>query len=124
MTIVWNAPSISHPDSSISVDELAKILESKYNPLHLFQEHINSEFLGRLMSQLQANYYDEVVLNEWLKNKWREWILDHNHSIISRAAMERGDPPLVNTGTYFKSLVPTIQLDNMEARLIKTLSRL
>lgn len=121
MKIVYIAPEVKHNEDNITTFELATILEKKYHLLEKFTEDKQSKITNYVLTLIKRGGIDEVVLNEFIKGEWREWLIGGGSKIITQAAMERGDPSFIDTSLYYLSVQPQVIFNKKELELFKTL---
>lgn len=119
MTLVFTEPDILHPNSeTTTIYDVARMLESKYGVCESFFKK-NEQFIKEQCKTLALmKIFDKKgeierkknTAQERIKARWREFILDGEVDIITRAAMRREDPSFVDTGSYYLNMGVEIQL--------------
>lgn len=106
------APSRMHPNSdSITIADLANILEGKYHLLEKFTELHEPEIIEYALTCL----YDdrgEKLINEFVKNKWREFILREMHGLKSKVSTEEHRTSFVQTQAYYQNVVCECKIES------------
>lgn len=109
MRIVFEAPNLQHPNSDKTIYEIACALEEKYHLLELYFEDIEDELCSFILRQIVEGRFHIPAIQDFVKNKWRAWMLDKGHHLGSKAAAERGDPPFIDTSSYYLSMSPILE---------------
>lgn len=121
MKLEFNSADIQHPNSDATIYEVACELENRYHLLELFFKEIESDLIEYILNQLSSGRFHKQSINDWIKNRWREWILDKGHHITTQASKERGNQPFVDTGSYYLSIQPELVIDSKELKLIQNM---
>lgn len=105
LSISYLEPKRLHPHSNfITIADLANIIESKYGLLEKFTDYFGDEIIAYSLTLNLSNFRDLRILNEFIKNKWREYILRELHGIKSKAATSEQRTSFVQTKAYYQSL--------------------
>lgn len=110
MKIIFEEPELLHPNSeTVTIFEVAQFLESKYHICAAFTDYIAQDLLIRLAKYSVNNVFESsekelFVIEAWLQDQWREFILDGKMDIITEAAQRRGDPSFVDTSAYYLNM--------------------
>lgn len=113
MKLVFETSELPHPNSKDkTIYDVSLILETKYKLLEHFYKYIKKDLEAKLTKEIERNPNLKLeIINEWIKNKWREWILDGNYGIITKASQIRGSQSFVDTGAYYMSMYPKLLMD-------------
>lgn len=116
LTITFSEPETVHPNSDeITVADLASILESRYHLVEkfcdLYNKQIADKFAERYLRALEKSkdtYIDVArilcILEQDIQELWREYIVDAEHGLQTKASTERGSEPFIDTGAYFRNM--------------------
>lgn len=111
--IDYYEPTRMHPSaqkgSDTTIDSVARILEAKYHLLKHFTDIYGLDMVELLVKEWKRDQSKKKrrcmhKLEEFLKNKWRTYIVNAEHGIKTQASAKRGSEPFVDTGAYFKNL--------------------
>lgn len=124
MRLNFNAPTFLHPNKDengeeITVYEVAKKLESKYNLLGGFVAHyktelediISQEAIKRIQGRKTQEQFKKSV-DIRIQALWRDYMKSETHGIKTRIATEEDRKAFIDTGTYFMSIEPELVVDN------------
>lgn len=119
MRLSFMVPETPHPNSSDgeTLYDVALSLEKRYKLLKEFSKYIKRDLQKRLAREMMKPNPNLNVVNEWIKNRWREWILDGNYGIITHASRNRGNQAFVDSGAYYMSIYPKIIKGNKNKRI-------
>lgn len=119
MTLVFTEPDILHPNSETeTIFDVARILEEKYHICEIFYNK-NKDFIKEqckslaLLGIFDKNNKLESKKNsveEKLKNRWRQFVLDGEIDIATEASRRREDPSFVDTGAYYLNMGIKVEL--------------
>lgn len=108
LTIEFMEPDTLHPGSDTqTISDVARHLEQKYHLLEKFSEQIKAKVCEKFAVEILRNKrLDRAyrMIEELIKNEWREFILEGKHGLTTRASKERGSEPFVDTGAYYKNM--------------------
>lgn len=114
LTITFTEPEVLHPNSDeITIATLAKILEKKYHLLEKFSELYGEKIQDRLATVYLREYAKNSqvdlarilrVLEQDIQEWWREYIVDAEHGLTTKASTARGSEPFIDTGAYFRNM--------------------
>ena len=112
-------PETPHPNSSDgeTLYDVALSLEKRYKLLKEFSKYIKRDLQKRLAREMMKPNPNLNVVNEWIKNRWREWILDGNYGVITHASRNRGNQAFVDSGAYYMSIFPKIVVESRNKRI-------
>lgn len=119
MRIDYTFPELKHPNFDGEILELARILEGKYHILREFSKKVRpklEKYAKKVLMRKNAKI--ELLLQEYLKNEWRNYIIT-GQAGFSVAAQKRGDPAYVDTSAYYLGCQPVCILTEKEKRLFK-----
>lgn len=115
LIIEFIEPDTLHPGSNTqTIAEVASSLEKRYHLLEKFCERIKSKVCEKFaLELLRTKKLDRAfrMVEELIKNEWREYILESKHGITTKASQERGSEPFVDTGAYYRNLTCRITND-------------
>lgn len=106
LIINFAEPDMMHPDSDVAtVYEIAMMIENKYHLVDIFAHQFKSKIAERFSSLVLANERRTLrILEEDVKNWWREFILDELHKIRTSAAKRDDRESFVASGTYYRNM--------------------
>lgn len=107
LTITYIEPDMLHPNSDEqTISDISKKLECKYHLLEKFSESIMPKLVEKLAQELLRNDPNRafVIIEEYIKDEWRDYIVNEKHGIKTKASTERGSEAFIDTGAYFKGL--------------------
>ncbi|WP_289748639.1 hypothetical protein [Helicobacter bilis] len=115
MKIKFIEPNMLHPDSDISIFELAKRLESKF---HLCEKFISSKEITeaiemRFLHNVARGYNNDRMrfdLENFIMNRWKDYIRDELHNIKTKAALKEHRKSFIKSGKYYKSMRIIVEL--------------
>lgn len=115
MKLIFETSELPHPNSKNgeTIYDVSLALENRYKILDYFFNYIKKDLIKKLESSVRSNpNFKTQVIDEWIKNRWREWILDGNYGIITKASQKRGSQSFVDTGAYYMSMYPRLVLED------------
>ena len=116
LTITFTSPRMLHPNSDeITIADLSVILEKKYHLLEkfgeLYQDKICERFATLALRNLERSKGFDIdkprilrILEQDIQEWWREYIVDAEHGLETKASKERGSEPFIDTGAYFRNI--------------------
>lgn len=116
LTITFTSPRMLHPNSDeITIADLSVILEKKYHLLEkfgeLYQDKICERFATLALRNLERSKGFDIdkprilrILEQDIQEWWREYIVDAQHGLETKASKERGSEPFIDTGAYFRNI--------------------
>lgn len=115
MKIKFIEPNMLHPDSDISIFELAKRLESKF---HLCENFIDSKITTeaiemRFLQNVARGYNNDRMrfdLENFIKVRWQEYIRNELHNIKTKTALKENRKSFIKSGEYYKSMRIIVEL--------------
>ena len=119
INIIYEEPNRIHPsakgESTLTTDNLARFLEAKYHLLEIFTNMYAKQIVEMLTKEVMKPQKPNaerifMKLENFIKNEWRDYIVNERHGIKTRAAQERGSESFVDTGAYFKNLSVKLEL--------------
>lgn len=106
--VSFRSPSRPHADSeTTSVSEVARELERRYAVIATFAKLYESE-IKKIIVQIALKRMERLVGEEKIRDMWREYVINEDHGIKTKAAAERGNQSFVDSGDYFGSLIAII----------------
>lgn len=106
--ISFRSPSRLHADSpDTPVSEVALKLEKRYKVIAKFAE-MHESGIKNIIVQIALGRMERIVGEEKIRDLWREYIINEEHGIKTKAAEERGNQSFVDSGDYFGSLIAII----------------
>lgn len=115
MRLVFETSELPHPNSEDgqTIYDVSLDLEKRYKILDHFFEYIKQDLTKRIEREISRNpKFRTEIIDEWVKNRWREWILDGNYGIITKASQIRGNQSFVDTGAYYMSMYPKLVIED------------
>lgn len=111
MRLVFETSELPHPNSNgETIYEVSLELEKRYKVLQHFFNYIEKDLIKRLQQDVKrGKKINKERINEWVKNRWRQWILDGNYGIVTKASQRRGNQSFVDTGAYYMSMYPKLE---------------
>lgn len=117
-------PRTLHPNSDeITIADLASILEHKYHLIEKFNDKYSEKIADRFTTLYLRAFEKEKdakkpvnlarilrVLEQDIQEFWREFIVDAEHGLTTKASTERGSEPFIDTGAYFRNMRCIIEL--------------
>lgn len=97
--------------------DLARILESKYQPYTLFARFLRSQMaLIALNSLGKAKGIKDFqgLMSMYLKSYWLKWLAQGGGHIKFSKLIDTNPTPLIDTAQYWKNLAFAVSLNNME----------
>lgn len=116
LSIEFTSPQMLHPNSDeITVADLSFILEKKYHLLEkfgeLYQDKICERFATLSLRSLERSKDFTIdkkqilrVLEQDIQEWWREYIVEAQHGLTTKASEQRGSEPFIDTGAYFRNI--------------------
>lgn len=114
--INFNEPSSLHPGSdTATIAEVATHLENKYHLLENFCAKHAKDFAKVLVKWIKRNPNDFnralAMLEQEIQNKWREYIVNAEHGLSTKASSQRGSEPFIDTGAYYRNMRVTLKIE-------------
>lgn len=115
MKILFVEPNLLHPDSDISIFEVAKKLEKRFK---LCEKFINDSknmisIENRFLTCLSRNYDIARIkfdLENFIMNLWRNYINKELHNIHTKASIKENRKSFIKSGAYYKSMKIVLEL--------------
>ena len=108
MKIQFVEPAMMHPGGDgVEIAEVALFLEHKYELCSRFIEYIRPQLIKQASRYLLNTTRNDpfFLLENWLKNEWRDYIIDELHGIKTKAAEKESRESFVDTGAYYRSMI-------------------
>lgn len=114
LIVTFIEPDSLHPGSdSTTIAEVANFLEARYHLVETFCETIKADVARIFAAEiLRCSTLDKALkmVEEFVKNEWRDYILSAKHNKQSKAASQRGSEPFVDTGAYYKNMMCRLEV--------------
>lgn len=112
MRLIFETSELPHPNSTNgeTIYDVSIELEKRYKIVKHFFNYIEQDLIKKIETDSKrGKRINKDRINEWVKNRWRQWILDGNYGIVTKASVERGNQSFVDTGAYYMSMYPKIE---------------
>lgn len=107
LIITFIEPDTLHPNSNrATIADVANILEHKYHLLEKFCDKYKPFFLKRFLRLVteSADVKSFVILEQDIQSAWRDFIVEGEHGLTTKASQKRGSEPFIDTGAYFRDM--------------------
>lgn len=111
--ITFLEPERLHPKSDDkTIADVATFLEQKYKLCNSFIKYIKPKLMEKASSYIlnQTNHKWTFLLERFLIDEWRDYIVSEKHGIKTKASRDRGDESFIDTMAYYKSMVVKISV--------------
>lgn len=111
--ITFLEPERLHPKSDTqTISEVAVFLEQKYKLCNSFIQYIKPKLIDKaikyIFSKTDNNW--TFLLERFLTDEWRDYIVTEKHGIKTKASIKRGDESFIDTSAYYKSMLVKISI--------------
>ena len=113
MKIKFVEPSMLHPDSNVSIFEVARILEREYRLCERFINNNTIIIEEKALEIAMRGYSKDRMrfdLENFIMNKWRNYIRKELHNIKTKTALKENRKSFIKSGAYYKSMRIIVEL--------------
>ena len=113
MKIKFVEPSMLHPDSNVSIFEVARILEREYRLCERFINNNTIIIVEKTLEFAMRGYSKErliFMLENTIMNMWQEYIRNELHNIKTKASIKENRKSFIRSGLYYKSMRIVVEL--------------
>lgn len=115
MKIKFVEPNMLHPDSNVSVFEVAKQLEKRFQLCEKFisSKEITEAIEIRTLEISMRGYSKDRMrfdLENFIMNKWRNYIRKELHNMKTKTALKENRKSFIKSGAYYKSMRIIVEL--------------
>ena len=115
MKIKFIEPNMLHPDSDISIFEVAKQLEKRFKLCEKFisSKEITESIEIRTLEIAMRGYSNDRMrfdLENFIMNKWQEYIRNELHNIKTKTALKENRKSFIKSGAYYENMRIIVEL--------------
>lgn len=119
MIIEFYNLDVPHENGGGTISEVAQSLERRYGIISIFTRKIESKFKDYLIKEvLRFREVDMQMIEEWIRNEWREFIIGAGTGIVTKAAQENGRQSFIDTGGYYENMYMQIKFEGEELKFL------
>ena len=109
MKIKFIEPNMLHPDSDISIFELARQLEKRFQLCEKFisSKEITEAIEIRTLEIAMRGYSKDRMrfdLENFIMSRWQEYIRNELHNIKTKAALKENRKSFIKSGAYYENM--------------------
>lgn len=115
MKIKFIEPNMLHPDSDISIFELAKQLEKRFKLCEKFisSKEITEAIEIRTLEIAMRGYSKDRMrfdLENFIRSRWQEYIRNELHNIKTKTALKENRKSFIKSGAYYENMRIIVEL--------------